>query len=80
MMLKKKIKNERDPIDLTVEKNINKVGSAIVWAIKTPVRFWFTVPKNKYDRDFKKMEIIGWFFIGIGVILVSLARAHVIGW
>jgi hypothetical protein len=67
------------PIEIALEKNINKIGSALTWAIRTTVGFWFVIPKNKGDREFKKMVIFGLFLIMVGWIMVTIGTRHLFG-
>lgn len=76
MMLKK---NATHPIEVALEKSITEIGKAIAWSLRVITKFFFVIPKNKYDKAYKKMELLGIFLIAIGWILVTFSRYHFFG-
>lgn len=67
------------PIEIALEKGFNKISDALVYAIRTPIKFWFTIPKRKDDKQFKMIEIIGIYLIAIGWLMITFSRIHWFG-
>ncbi len=51
-------KNAKYPIEIAIEKNINKIGKRLYWSIGKITKYIIEIPRSRQQRSFKMLELI----------------------